>query len=76
MHFLALSETDLVNNNVCGDPSKPINGQRIGRNFGVGGVVTYRCDNGYEMEDMKYSHRTCLQNGTWTGRVPTCNGMF
>ena len=35
-----------------------------------GGQATYSCNNGYVLEGK--SKRTCLSNGVWSGKEPTC----
>ena len=35
-----------------------------------GSQATYTCDDGYTLEGK--SKRTCLSNGNWRGKEPTC----
>lgn len=37
---------------------------------GIGGIAHYHCPKGYYMEGN--STRICLQNGSWSGRSPSC----
>ncbi|XP_071548908.1 P-selectin-like [Panulirus ornatus] len=39
--------------------------------YRVGSVATYRCDRGHVVDGQ--SMRTCLSNGTWNHKPPTCN---
>lgn len=61
----------------CSDPGIPANGLRIGDEATVGQNVTFMCHPGYMMigEDKAVS-RTCTRNGTWSGTMPACQGMY
>ncbi|XP_065178432.1 mucin-17-like isoform X8 [Sycon ciliatum] len=49
----------------------PTNGQRSGGDFGVGRIVQYRCDAGYNLEGPPV--RVCQADGQWSGSLPTCS---
>eukprot|EP00117_Sycon_ciliatum_P031397 scpid3721/ scgid0121/ Sushi, von Willebrand factor type A, EGF and pentraxin domain-containing protein 1; CCP module-containing protein 22; Polydom; Selectin-like osteoblast-derived protein; Serologically defined breast cancer antigen NY-BR-38 len=55
----------------CRDPGMPTNGQRSGGDFGVGRIVQYRCDAGYNLEGPPV--RVCQADGQWSGSLPTCS---
>lgn len=54
----------------CGHPGEPINGDVNGANYQVGATVSYQCDECYYLEGDK--ERTCLNNETWSGKLPEC----
>lgn len=60
----------------CGDPGVPANGLRYGEDYIVGQNVTYICQPGYTMDPKSSITRTCTSNGTWSGLIPVCKGMF
>ena len=39
----------------------------------VGGVATYTCKPGYELEGN--NRRECMPNGEWSGKEPNCTGI-
>ena len=56
----------------CGPaPDAPANGQRSGSGTTVGSTVTYTCNPGYTLQ--RDNRRTCMANGHWSGRAPTCD---
>ena len=59
----------------CPVPGNPANGQWDGNNLEVGNSVMYRCETGYEINSGD-QNRTCQDNETWTGTVPTCASMY
>uniref|UniRef100_A0A673GR16 CUB and sushi domain-containing protein 3-like n=1 Tax=Sinocyclocheilus rhinocerous TaxID=307959 RepID=A0A673GR16_9TELE len=59
----------------CGDPGGPASGLRFGEDFTIGQNVTYSCQPGYVMENGSFVIRTCTHNGTWSGTLPTCQGV-
>lgn len=59
----------------CGDPGIPANGLKAGDDFTVGHNVTFTCQPGYVMMGGDNAvTRTCTNNGTWSGTLPTCQG--
>uniref|UniRef100_A0A3Q2YTB4 CUB and Sushi multiple domains 3 n=1 Tax=Hippocampus comes TaxID=109280 RepID=A0A3Q2YTB4_HIPCM len=57
----------------CGDPGIPANGLRFGDDTTVGRNVTFMCQPGFVMSGGDHSvTRTCTNNGTWCGAIPTC----
>ncbi|XP_051920530.1 CUB and sushi domain-containing protein 3-like isoform X1 [Hippocampus zosterae] len=57
----------------CGDPGIPANGLRFGDDTTVGHNVTFMCQPGFVMSGGDHSAtRTCTNNGTWSGAIPTC----
>lgn len=59
----------------CGDPGVPANGLRMGDDFTVGQNVTFMCQPGYMMIGGDNTvTRTCTNNSTWSGTVPSCQG--
>lgn len=59
----------------CGDPGVPANGLKAGDDFTVGHNVTFTCQPGYVMMgDDNAVTRTCTNNSTWSGTLPTCQG--
>ncbi|XP_058878367.1 CUB and sushi domain-containing protein 3 isoform X1 [Acipenser ruthenus] len=59
----------------CGDPGIPANGLRYGDEFSVGQNMTFVCQPGYTMEPKINRIRTCTNNGTWSGVMPSCNAV-
>ena len=56
----------------CGTaPDVPANGQRNGSGTTYGSTVTYTCNPGYTLKGG--SKLTCMANGQWSGRTPTCS---
>ncbi|XP_069479462.1 inactive serine protease PAMR1 isoform X2 [Ambystoma mexicanum] len=69
----------LVEDQECTDPGGPLNGYRkvvedsglsSGRFAKTGTVVMFFCNNSYILSGD--SHRTCLAEGTWSGKQPIC----
>ena len=59
----------------CGPaPNAPANGQRNVSGGIFGSTVTYSCNRGYTLQGD--SRRTCMANGQWSGRTPTCSGTL
>lgn len=59
----------------CGDPGVPANGIKAGDDFTVGRNVTFTCQPGYVMMGGNNAvTRTCTNNSTWSGTLPTCQG--
>ena len=59
----------------CGTLNALANGQvshTAGTTFGE--TATYSCDPGYNLTGD--STRTCQATGMWSGREPTCQGVF
>ena len=59
----------------CGPaPKAPTNGQQNISSTTFGSTVTYTCNRGYTLQGN--SIRTCMANGRWSGRPPTCSGTL
>ena len=59
----------------CGSaPDAPANGQRSVSGTSFESTVTYTCNRGYTLQGD--SGRTCMANGQWSGRTPTCSGTL
>lgn len=56
----------------CGDPGTPGHGSRQESDFRTKSTVRFACDTGYILHGSE--ERTCLANGSWTGRQPECKG--
>jgi CUB/sushi domain-containing protein len=56
----------------CGDPGTPGHGSRQDSDFRTKSTVRFACDTGYILHGSE--ERTCLANGSWTGRQPECKG--
>ena len=52
----------------------PINGTVTWTSLTEGGVATYVCDDGFELEGSMT--RTCESSGMWSGEEPMCRGMI
>ena len=52
----------------------PINGAVTWTSLTEGGVATYVCDDGFELEGSMT--RTCESSGMWSGEEPLCRGML
>ena len=59
----------------CGSLTDLANGS-VNRTAGTtfGQTATYSCDIGYNL--VGDSTRTCNPTGNWSGRAPTCQGMY
>ena len=60
----------------CGPaPKAPANGQQSVSGITFGSTVTYTCNLGYTLQGDNEGDNghTCLANGQWSGRTPTCN---
>ena len=68
MHGYVFSVSD------CGDPGTPINGNTIGSSFTFGSIINYTCNLGFLINIS--SQRECLDNGSWSGSLPTCESKF
>lgn len=55
----------------CEDPEELVNGSAQFRGTAFGIVVTYSCDDGFELNGL--SSIRCLEAGLWSGSVPTCD---
>lgn len=62
------------NSGSCGDPGIPGHGSREESNFRVKSIVRFSCELGYILHGSE--ERTCLANGSWTGRQPECKGKL
>ena len=60
----------------CGTLQPPENGEIafFTNERNAGSVVSYRCNFGYQLAGLTSSFRTCLLNGSWSQRDPTCQG--
>ncbi|XP_023658640.2 complement factor B-like isoform X1 [Paramormyrops kingsleyae] len=56
----------------CENPGVPAGGLRVGDHFRRHRQVRYTCYNGLLMRGPKL--RTCLQDGSWSGMQPVCEG--
>lgn len=54
----------------CGSPDKLVNTTISGSNFSVGATIGYHCPEGHML--IGEGNRTCTENGSWSGRAPTC----
>ncbi|XP_027287231.1 CUB and sushi domain-containing protein 3 isoform X2 [Cricetulus griseus] len=57
----------------CGDPGTPGHGSRQESDFRTKSTVRFACDPGYILYGSE--ERTCLSNGSWTGRQPECKAV-
>ncbi|XP_076768323.1 LOW QUALITY PROTEIN: CUB and sushi domain-containing protein 3 [Arvicanthis niloticus] len=57
----------------CGDPGMPGHGSRQESDFRTKSTVRFACDTGYILYGSE--ERTCLSNGSWTGRQPECKAV-
>lgn len=57
----------------CGSLNDPVNGSVVGPTSTFPSMVTYSCDEGFELEGE--ASRMCQANGKWTGSDPMC-GKF
>ena len=66
---LPLYFTSLMSISECGPLDQPCNGH-VDFETAIGGVATYSCELGYELEGE--SSRVCLDSGEWDGIAPCC----
>ena len=59
---------------MCNEPTPPENGYLIGSEFWEGKSVTYKCNEGYELQGPTV--RVCDGSGEWTGEEPTCKYKY
>ncbi|KAG8524073.1 CUB and sushi domain-containing protein 3 [Galemys pyrenaicus] len=57
----------------CGDPGTPGHGSRQESGFRTKSSVRFACDIGYILHGSE--ERTCLANGSWTGKQPECKAV-
>ena len=57
----------------CGHPGSPSNGEAEVSTTTFESEVYYTCDRGYNIDGM--TRRFCQANGTWSGRLPSCQSM-
>ncbi|XP_073446315.1 CUB and sushi domain-containing protein 3 isoform X7 [Dendrobates tinctorius] len=57
----------------CGDPGAPAHGSREGTEFRTKNTLRFSCEVGYILHGSE--ERTCLSNGSWTGRQPECKAV-
>ena len=56
----------------CGPaPKAPANGRQINSGTTFGSTVTYTCNTGHSLQGD--NGHTCMANGEWSGRTPTCD---
>ena len=70
IHYLILHSTAVD----CGTLTNPSNGQVNTTGTTLGQTATYSCNPGYNL--VGGSTRTCQATGSWSGSVPTCQGML
>ena len=58
---------------VCKDPGMPLNGKRIGNDFGEGQMVAFSCDTDFTL--VGPSLIFCV-TGQWHATTPICKGML
>ncbi|XP_073447245.1 sushi, von Willebrand factor type A, EGF and pentraxin domain-containing protein 1 isoform X2 [Aquarana catesbeiana] len=58
----------------CGQPPALINGHVLGTDYSYGKEVEYECHEGYMLKGDK--KRTCLENGHWSGEMPSCKEII
>ena len=58
----------------CGGLCNPDKGTVLISSSTAGGVATYYCNTGYELEGN--SRRECQSDGDWSGTDPTCQGII
>ena len=57
------------------DPDSILNGEVVmpdGRTFQS--VAYYRCNEGYQLDDLANAILVCSEDGEWEGKVPQCEG--
>uniref|UniRef100_A0AAY4CTR7 CUB and Sushi multiple domains 3a n=1 Tax=Denticeps clupeoides TaxID=299321 RepID=A0AAY4CTR7_9TELE len=59
----------------CGDPGIPANGARHGEDFTINQNISFECQLGYTLEPEGSSIRTCTNNSTWSGFMPSCRAV-
>ena len=55
----------------------PVNGELSGvpkKSYYVGDVAQFTCNNGFKIRGL--SMLKCGKDGSWTGSVPICEGLF
>ncbi|XP_045432188.1 CUB and sushi domain-containing protein 1 isoform X1 [Pipistrellus kuhlii] len=57
----------------CGDPGTPAHGARLGEEFKAKSLLRFSCEVGYVLRGSP--ERTCLSNGSWSGRQPACEAV-
>lgn len=75
MHLKMFSWTKWITGDAtgtCGDPGTPGHGSRQESDFRTKSSVRFACDSGYILHGSE--ERTCLANGSWTGKQPECKG--
>lgn len=55
----------------CGKPEIIDNGQITGRDYILGSIVEYSCNEGYQLSGI--SERRCREDGRWHGDLPSCS---
>jgi len=56
--------------NSCGNPGTPANGIKVGESYKYHDVVSFQCNEGYNL--IGSSTRTCQTDNNWDGTQPTC----
>lgn len=54
----------------CDDPEVPTGSYVVGYDLNVHSLIEYTCETGYLLHGEP--HRTCGNDGEWTGEVPSC----
>ncbi len=55
----------------CGDPGMPANGSSMGQEYSYQSIVTFQCDDGFEL--IGSTAITCGDDNQWNSTVPTCD---
>ncbi|KAM4876293.1 sushi, von Willebrand factor type A, EGF and pentraxin domain-containing protein 1 [Thomomys bottae] len=58
----------------CPRPKEILNGKFSSTNLHYGQIVTYSCDEGFQLEGSKAL--TCLETGDWDVAAPSCNAIY
>ncbi|XP_022089100.1 E-selectin-like isoform X2 [Acanthaster planci] len=54
----------------CDSVTEPANGRMVVSGNNVGGVASFTCEKGYDLEGER--ELQCLENGTWSAEIPLC----
>ena len=62
----------IISSAVCPHLHDPTNGDVSVATYFVGGIASYMCNPGYDLDGS--SSLTCQSNQRWSGTEPTCRG--